>query len=58
MDLDSAVKIAAEKLAKKQAKMETTDDGEVLQPVQEAPVVAAPKTEHTLESLFKPSGDN
>ena len=58
MDLDSAVKIAAEKLAKKQEKMEKLDDGAALQPVQEAPVVAAPKTEHTLESLFKPSGDN
>ncbi|PHR91346.1 MAG: hypothetical protein COA69_12610 [Robiginitomaculum sp.] len=60
MDLDSVVKIAAEKEAKKQAKLAPTDDGVSLQPVKaEAvnvePASTAPKTEHTLESLFKPS---
>ncbi len=58
IDLDSVVKIAAEKLAKKQAKLKPVDEGEALQPTQaEAPVAAPaePKTEHTLESLFKPS---
>ena len=58
IDLDSAVKIAAEKLAKLQAKLKPTDDGEALQPMEEAPAVPEaekPKTEHTLESLFKPS---
>ena len=58
MDLDSVVKIAAEKLAKKQAKLKPTEDGEALQSTKPvAPVVedTTPKAEHTLESLFKPS---
>lgn len=58
MDLDSVVKIAAEKEAKKQAKLAPTDDGVALQPVKDEIVNVepeAPKTEHTLESLFKPS---
>ena len=62
MDLDATVKVAAEKLAKKQAKEGKTnqDDGTALQPVADAaPAPAAveetPKSEHTLESLFKPS---
>ena len=61
IDLDEIVKIAAEKEAKKQAKLakEAADRGEVLQPVEEKDVQAseapAPKVEHTLESLFKPS---
>ncbi len=61
MDLDEVVKIAAEKLAKQQAKLKPTEDGEALQSVEPAVQVApqpqeeAPKKEHTLESLFKPS---
>lgn len=58
MDLDSVVRIAAEKLAKQQAKLEPVDGGETLQPVPSAPqpeAETAPKTDHTLESLFKPS---
>jgi len=60
MDLDEAVKIAAEKKAKKDAKLKPADDGAALQPVPEAPVqpVETPKTDHTLESLFKPSAPN
>lgn len=58
MDLDEAVKIAAEKKAKQDAKNAPKgDDGEALQPVVDAPAPEeeAPKSEHTLESLFKPS---
>jgi len=61
MDLDAIVKIAAEKLAKKLAKEQKLDDGQALQPVENAAPVApaadetTPKSEHTLESLFKPS---
>ena len=59
MDLDRIVKTAAEKLAKQQAKLKSTDEGEALQPVQakvvEAVAAEGPKTEHTLESLFKPA---
>ncbi len=58
MDLDSVVKIATEKLAKQQAKLAPNDAGEALQPVQEKAIEPAnetPKTEHTLESLFKPA---
>lgn len=58
MDLDTVVKIAAEKEAKRLAKIKPTDDGEPLQSI--TPEVVAqpetPKVEHTLESLFKPSG--
>ncbi len=58
MDLDEAVKIGADKKAKLDAKNAPKgDDGVALQPVADAPVIAeeAPKTTHTLESLFKPS---
>jgi hypothetical protein len=57
MDLDSVVKIAAEKKAKKDAKNGIVEEGEALKPVQDAPVEVADvdKKEHTLESLFKPS---
>ena len=58
IDLDEAVKIAAEKEAKRIAKIEK-ETGESLKPVEaEAPAhveTETPKTEHTLESLFKPS---
>ena len=58
IDLDEAVKIAAEKQAKIDAK-KAKEEGKPLEPVEAAapaPVPEdAPKTEHTLESLFKPS---
>lgn len=57
VDLDEVVKIAAERKAKQDAKNET-DDGDTLKPVTDEAVEAekaAPKVEHTLESLFKPS---
>ncbi len=59
IDLDAIVKKAAEKQAKIDAKLQK-DESPSLQSVEatapQAPV-EAPK-EHTLESLFKPSGDN
>ena len=58
IELDDMVKIAAEKLAKKRAKDGIVDDEvetDSLAPVQDAVEPEAPKTEHTLESLFKPS---
>ena len=60
MSLDEVVKKAAEKLAKQQAKLKPVDGGENLQSVQpETPVKevveVSPKSDHTLESLFKPS---
>jgi len=58
IDLDDAVSIAAEKKAKAEAKL-AKDEGRPLEPVEapQAPEAAdeGPKTEHTLESLFKPS---
>ena len=57
LDLDAIVKKAAAKKAKEDAKR-AKETGEPLKPVEDAPVQAAieaPKTEHTLESLFKPS---
>ena len=51
IDLDAAVKIAAEKEAKRREK-NGEDTSPTLQPVEDTPP-AAPK-EHTLESLFKP----
>lgn len=57
IDLDEVVKKAAAKKAKEDAKNQT-DEGETLKPVENASVdneAAAPKVEHTLESLFKPS---
>ena len=55
MDLDQVVKVAAEKKAKADAKA-GKDVSEGLKPVvDEAVPTEAPKTEHTLESLFKPS---
>jgi len=55
MDLDRVVKVAAEKKAKADAKA-GKDVSEGLKPVvDEAIPTEAPKTEHTLESLFKPS---
>lgn len=59
IDLDEAVNIAAEKKAKADAKL-AKDNGQALEPVKavKTPDVIedeAPKTEHTLESLFKPS---
>ncbi len=61
MDLDDVVRIAAEKKARLDAKNAVvTDEGETLKPVVDAtpnPTDAEdkPKTQHTLESLFKPS---
>lgn len=58
MDLDEAVKIAAEKKAKLDAKNAPQgDEGDALKPVVDAPVAEpeAPKVSHTLESLFKPA---
>ena len=57
IDLDAFVKKAAEKKAKEQAKLEAEGGGQSLEPL-EAPAPVedeAPKAEHTLESLFKPS---
>ncbi|WP_371396100.1 DUF1013 domain-containing protein [Fretibacter rubidus] len=59
IDLDETVKIAAEKENKRLAKLEK-ETGESLKPLDApAPEAAeepeAAKTEHTLESLFKPS---
>lgn len=57
MDLDDIVRVAADRKAKQDAKL-AKDQGETLKPVEDAPVEAeaeAPKVEHTLESLFKPS---
>lgn len=57
IDLDETVKIAAEKEAKRIAKIEK-ETGESLKPVEAEkvePVAEEPKVEHTLESLFKPS---
>ncbi|PHR58673.1 MAG: hypothetical protein COA43_10480 [Robiginitomaculum sp.] len=60
MDLDSVVKIAAEKFIKQQEKLGIkVEDGAALQPVASTAAVEekkVPATEHTLESLFKPSG--
>ena len=58
IDLDLLVKKAADKKAKADAKL-AKETGEGLKPVEDAapaPVEEdAPKVEHTLESLFKPS---
>lgn len=56
IDLDEVVKKAAAKMAKLETKT-VTEDGESLKPVEDKPVTPeeAPKVEHTLESLFKPS---
>lgn len=57
IDLDHVVMVAAEKKAKRDAKL-AKDEGDTLKPAEEtaAPAEApAPKTEHTLESLFKPA---
>ncbi|MGB0907369.1 MAG: DUF1013 domain-containing protein [Maricaulaceae bacterium] len=59
IDLDAAVKIGAERQAKIDAKL-AKEAGETLKPIDQtvastAPEVDVPKTEHTLESLFKPS---
>ena len=59
IDLDETVKIAAERQAKRDAKM-AKETGDSLKPVESslpAPDedITTPKTEHTLESLFKPS---
>ena len=54
-DLDTIVKKAAEKKAKELENIQG-DEGQALQPAPQAePEPAAPKVEHTLESLFKPS---
>jgi hypothetical protein len=59
MDLDEVVKVAAAKKAKQDAKLKPTDEGEALKPVEaQADVPEAPKSDHTLESLFKPSDPN
>jgi len=57
VDLDAIVKKAAAKKAKEDAKLEKAGEGETLKPVETAPQTEPekPKTEHTLESLFKPS---
>jgi hypothetical protein len=62
IDLDAIVKKAADKKAKEDAKLEK-ETGEALKPVGDtiakpAPKADKPKTEHTLESLFKPSEPN
>jgi len=57
IDLDAIVKKAADKKAKLDAKM-AKDESPSLKPVDEtvpAEETAKPATEHTLESLFKPS---
>lgn len=54
IDLDGIVRAAADKKAKSDAKL-GIDTSETLKPVEQAPVAEASKTEHTLESLFKPS---
>ena len=57
VDLDEVVKVAAAKKAKQDAKLQK-EQGESLKPVEEAAPteeVEAKPTEHTLESLFKPS---
>jgi len=57
IDLDLLVKKAADKKAKADAKL-AKEEGESLKPVEDAapaPTEEAPKVEHTLESLFKPS---
>lgn len=59
MDLDDTVKTASERENKRLAKI-AKETGESLKPVEDAtpttPAVEdAPKVEHTLESLFKPS---
>ena len=61
IDLDGLVAKAAEKKAKMDAEANKgLEDGESLTPL-EAPTAApepeAEKVEHTLESLFKPSGE-
>ncbi len=62
IDLDDVVRIAAEKKAKLDAKNAVpTEEGEALKPVVDAaptPEKETPKTQHTLESLFKPSAPN
>lgn len=62
MDLDEIVKVAAEKKAKRDAKLKPTDEGDALKPVEPAveaeSAASEPKDEHTLESLFKPSEPN
>ena len=56
IDLDGFVAKAAEKRAKEQAKLDAEGGGETLAPLPTPePEVEKPKTEHTLESLFKPS---
>ena len=56
-DLDAIVKKAAEKKAKELENIQG-DEGQALQPAPQAePEPEAPKVEHTLESLFKPSTD-
>ena len=57
IDLDEAVRKAAEKKAKQDAKNAPTDEGEALKPVSDTPAETAqtPPPEHTLESLFKPN---
>ncbi len=55
IDLDEIVKKAAAKKAKQEAKNKPVDEGEALKPVEHSPAEEAPKTEHTLESLFKPT---
>lgn len=57
IDLDSLVKTAAEKKAIEDEKM-GIDRSESLKPVDDSYIPDAPKTEHTLESLFKPSKPN
>ena len=57
VDLDEIVKVAAERKAKQDAKL-AKETGDTLQPVADdtpAPEPEKAPTEHTLESLFKPS---
>lgn len=56
IDLDEAVRKAAEKKAKQDAKNAPVEEGEALKPVTDAatPEEAALAKVHTLESLFKP----
>jgi len=61
IDLDEIVRKAAEKQARIDAKRAKENPGESLKPVEETvaepAAPEAPKTEHTLESLFKPSSN-
>lgn len=59
IELDEVVKVAAERKAKYEAKHGTAEDtDDKLAPVADIAEEEKPVTEHTLESLFKPSAPN